>query len=106
MCAQKQDRVASLLKCVNVSCPGIPEDILRSRFQLLWNETLEAIRAACAMTIHDNYFSCPGCPCSSYSSIHLVCIQLPALLVESCASRNLVPVLYTGDALHITENND
>jgi hypothetical protein len=28
------------------------------------------------------------------------------LLVESCTSRNLVPMLNTRDTLHITENDD
>src|SRR5215471_15839429 len=106
MRAQKQDRIASLLECSSVPCPGIPEYILRSRFQLLRNEALEAIRAARTMAIHDNYLSCSCCPCPAHSSIHLVCIQFPALLIESCARSNLIPMLYTGDALHITKNND
>src|SRR5579872_3631994 len=106
MCAHEQNGVASLFKSLDVASPGIAEDVLRPRFQVFGQETLEIVRAARAMTIHYNDVTDTRRTSAAHSRVHLIGVQFAALLIKWMTGGNLLPRLNTRDTFHITENHD
>src|SRR2546428_13672900 len=69
-------------------------------------KTFEAICSTGSVTIDDDDISCTCCASAAHGSVHLICIQFSALLVQCFTCRNLVPMLDARDAFHITENSN
>src|SRR5713226_2880427 len=106
MGTHKENSITPLLKRCDIACPGIAKDILRTDFQPVGEKALKTIGTARAMAINHLDHACTGCTGTTHGCIHLIGIELPALFVQCFTCRNLVPMLYTGNTFHITENNN
>src|SRR5579884_2829828 len=95
--AHEENGVAALLKCL---------DVLRTRFEAVWLEAFEAVRASRAVTIHHHDISRPGRSCATHRRVHLVRVQLAALFIKWLARSHLFPGLDTRNTFHVTEDDD
>src|ERR1700730_7686374 len=106
MGTHKENSITPLLKRCDIACPGIAKDVLRAYFQAIGEKTLEAIGTARAMAIDHLDHARTRCTGTAHGCIHFIGIELPALFIECFTCRNLVPMLYTSNTFHITENNN
>src|SRR5947209_2602238 len=82
------------------------KDVLRPGFQPLGQKAFEVVRSSGSVAINYNNLgsSCRACP--PHRRAHLISIEFATLFIGRLTGRNLFPGFYTGDAFHITENNN